>query len=145
MTTPTTMKQRIIPMLAYEDGPAAMDWLVAAFGFTERTRWLDETGRLSHGELEMDGQRIMLATPSPHYRGPRRHREECNLAAAWHAVPWVIDGVFVLVEDILAHFATAKAAGATMLSEIEAAGFGGSLYRVEDLEGHRWMFAQEDE
>ena len=31
----------VIPMIAYEDGPKAMDWLSSAFGFTERARMLD--------------------------------------------------------------------------------------------------------
>ena len=26
----------VVPMLTYADGPAAMDWLAGAFGFTER-------------------------------------------------------------------------------------------------------------
>ena len=30
--------QQIVPMLAYEDGPAALDWLTKAFGFREVTR-----------------------------------------------------------------------------------------------------------
>jgi len=30
--------QQIIPMLAYEDGVAAMDWLCKAFGFSEKKR-----------------------------------------------------------------------------------------------------------
>jgi PhnB protein len=37
------------PMIAYEDGPAAMDWLVRAFGFLEKLRMMHE-GRLAHGE-----------------------------------------------------------------------------------------------
>jgi uncharacterized glyoxalase superfamily protein PhnB len=138
-------EQRVIPMLAYEDGAAAMDWLIGAFGFRERARWLDDAGRLSHGELEIGGAVLMLATPSPDYRGPKRHRETCAQAAAWQSVPWVVDGVLVYVDDITAHYERAKAAGATMLCEVEKAGFGGWLYRVEDLEGHRWMFAQAGE
>jgi uncharacterized glyoxalase superfamily protein PhnB len=38
----------VIPMIAYEDGPKAMNWLASAFGFTERARMLDKDGRLSH-------------------------------------------------------------------------------------------------
>ncbi len=142
MVTTTEVRQRIIPMMSYEDGPAAMDWLAQAFGFTERTRWLDDSGRLSHGELELDGQLIMLATPSPNYRGPKEHRESCAETAAWHDVPYVIDGLLVYIADIRTHIERARAAGATILSEVEEAGFGGWLYRAEDPEGHRWMFAQ---
>ncbi len=42
----------VIPMVAYENGPAAMDWLARVFGFRERARMLGDDGRLSHGEME---------------------------------------------------------------------------------------------
>jgi len=129
----------VIPMLAYEHGPEAMDWLARAFGFRERARMLGENGRLSHGEMEAGDGMIMLATPSPHYHGPKRHREECEAAARWSEVQYIIDGVLVYVDDVDAHFARAKAAGATILSPVEQGGEG-KRYRAEDLEGHRWMF-----
>lgn len=128
-------------MLAYEDGAAALDWLARAFGFVERARMLDGTGRLSHGEMETGEGLIMLATPSPHYEAPRHHRETCETARRWSEVPWVIDGVLVYVDDVDAHIETARAAGATILSEVEE-GFPGRRYRAEDLEGHRWMFME---
>lgn len=137
----TLVQQRIVPMKAYENGPAAMDWLVNAFGFTERTRWVDDSGRLTHGELEIGGAVVMLAMPSTHYQGPKKHRESCEAAAAWHDVPWVIDGLLVYVDDIRSHFERAREAGATILSEPETTEFG-TRYRAEDLEGHRWMFVQ---
>src|SRR2546427_9969490 len=114
----------VIPMIAYEDGPIAMDWLARAFGFRERIRLLGEEGRLSHGEMEAGDGLIMLATPSPHYRGPKRHREECETAARWSEVPYIIDGVLVYVADVTAHFERAEAAGATILSPVEEGGEG---------------------
>ena len=63
-------------------------------------------------------------------------------AATWSAAPWVIDGVLAYVDDIVAHFERAKDAGASMLSGIESGPEGSRLYRVEDVEGHRWMFMQ---
>ena len=57
-----------------------------------------------------------------------------------YAVPWVVDGVWGQVDDVDAHRERAREAGATLLSEIEQ-GPDGRLYRVEDPEGHRWMFA----
>ena len=133
------MEQTVIPMLAYEDGPAAMDWLATAFGFRERDRRVTPEGRLEHGEMDTGGGVIMLATPSTHYHGPKKHREECDVARSWHDVPYIIDGVLVHVDDVGAHFERAKAAGATILSPVEG-GEGGRRYRAEDLEGHRWMF-----
>ena len=131
----------VTPMLAYENGPAAMDWLMRAFGFVERERWLDDAGRLSHGELGVgrDGV-VMLATPTPAYEGPAHHHAHCPEAAAWSEVPYVIDGVLVEVDDLDAHFERARTAGARILSEPQDAG-GFRQYRVEDLEGHRWMFS----
>jgi PhnB protein len=131
----------VIPMIAYENGPAAMDWLAAAFGFRERARLLGEEGRLSHGEMEVGKGMIMLATPSPHYHGPKRHREESDAARKWSEVPYIVDGVLVYVDDVDAHFERAKAAGATILSPVEQGGEG-KRYRAEDIEGHRWMFMQ---
>jgi PhnB protein len=131
----------VIPMIAYENGPAAMDWLARAFGFRERARMLGEGGRLSHGEMDAGQGVIMLATPSPHYHGPKHHREECGPAARWSEVPYIIDGVLVYVDDIDSHFERARAAGATILSPVEQGGEG-KRYRAEDVEGHRWMFMQ---
>jgi uncharacterized glyoxalase superfamily protein PhnB len=130
----------VIPMLAYENGPAAMDWLARAFGFRERDRRV-ENGRLTHGEMDTGGGVVMMATPSTHYHGPKRHREECATALAWHDVPFIIDGVLVYIDDVDAHFGRAKAAGATILSPVEASP-DGKRYRAEDIEGHRWMFVQ---
>jgi uncharacterized glyoxalase superfamily protein PhnB len=131
----------VIPMIAYENGPAAMDWLSRAFGFREKARMTAPDGRLSHGEMEAGDGLIMLATPSPHYRGPKRHREECESARRWSEVPYIIDGVLVYVADVAAHFERAKAAGANILSAPEE-GSEGKRYRAEDLEGHRWMFME---
>ena len=128
-------------MIAYEDGPSAMDWLSSAFGFKERVRMLDTSGRLSHGEMEAGQGVIMLATPTPEYQGPRRHRASCQAAQRWSTVPYIVDGVLVYVDDVNAHYEQAKQRGATIISEPEADTYG-RRYRAEDLEGHRWMFMQ---
>jgi uncharacterized glyoxalase superfamily protein PhnB len=111
----------VVPMIAYEDGNAAMDWLIEAFGFVEADRRISPEGRLSHGELEAGGGLIMLATPTPDYQGPKHHRETCDAARKWSRVPYIIDGVLVQVDDVEAHCERARAAGA---------------------EGHRWMFEE---
>jgi len=56
--------------------------------------------------------------------------------------PWVSDGLHVYVDDVAAHAERARRAGATILSDLEETPFGDRHYRVEDPEGHRWMFAQ---
>jgi uncharacterized glyoxalase superfamily protein PhnB len=131
-------------MISYEDGIAALEWLHRAFGFREKTRLTTSDGRLSHGEMVAGDGLIMLASPTPEYRSPKRHREMCEQARKWSTVPWIIDGVLVFVDDLSRHFARAKAAGATILSDIEK-GPPGRRYRAEDFEGHRWFFFEKNE
>jgi PhnB protein len=134
----------VVPMIAYEDGNAAMDWLIEAFGFVEADRRISPDGRLTHGELEVGDRIIMLATPTPDYQSPKHHRENCDLARKWSTVPYIIDGVLVQVDNVDEHCARARAAGALILSEPETTE-DGRRYRAEDLEGHRWMFEEIDE
>lgn len=97
---------------------------------------------MTHAELERDGAIVMLATPNADYQCPRRHRESCEQARRWQDNPWVVDGLFVVVDDVDAHHAQAAAAGATVIRPLEdSPGAGMRLYTAEDLEGHRWMFA----
>jgi uncharacterized glyoxalase superfamily protein PhnB len=131
----------VVPMLAYENGVAALEWLARAFGFHEEMRMTAPDGTLTHGEMETGDGVIMLGTPTPDYEGPRRHRERCERARLWSAVPWIIDGVLVHVEDANQHHQRAQREGATILSAPEA-GPGGRMYRAEDVEGHRWMFLE---
>lgn len=140
------MTQRIVPMIAYADAGAAIDWLTEAFGFRERAeqRHTDESGTVTHAELERDDAIVMLSTPTADYEGPRRHRETCEAARRWQDNPWVIDGLLVVVDDVDTHHARAVAAGATIIrpvADVDAIGM--SLYTAEDPEGHRWMFAQQ--
>ena len=157
MTKPATARKRrgtskkatltgpsVIPMLSYEDGIAALEWLANAFGFRETARFTGPDGRLSHGEMEAGEGSIMLASPTPDYHSPKHHRTVCEQARKWSTVPWIIDGVLVFVEDLDRHFKHAKTRGATILSDIEE-GFPGRRYRVEDLEGHRWFFFEKEQ
>ena len=98
----------VIPMISYEDGVGALEWLARAFGFRETTRLTASDGSLLHGEMRAGDGLIMLASPTPDYRGPKRHREACEQARRWSAVPWIIDGVLVFVERLKA---TSRAPG----------------------------------
>ena len=47
--------QPIVPMIAYEDADAAIDWLVQAFGFRELARIAGEDGRIGHADERLPG------------------------------------------------------------------------------------------
>ena len=56
----------IIPMLVYDDAPAAIEFLCRAFGFEEKFRFPMPDGRIGHAELTLDGQVVlMLASVYP--------------------------------------------------------------------------------
>lgn len=133
----------VIPMLSYEDGIGALEWLHRAFGFREVARYTEPNGRLSHGEMQAGEGLIMLASPTPDYQSPKHHRGVCEHARKWSTVPWIIDGVLVYVDDLERHLSRSKAAGATILSDIES-GPPGRRYRAEDFEGHRWFFFEKE-
>jgi uncharacterized glyoxalase superfamily protein PhnB len=130
----------VVPMIAYADGPSAMDWLADVFGFRECIRMMDGD-RLSHGEMETDFAKVMLASPSDAYEGPRQHSEHCDPARKWLSVPWIVDGVLVYVADLESYFDRTRERGSLILTAPES-DFPGPRYRAEDLEGHRWMFMQ---
>lgn len=134
----------IVPMIAYEDTAAALDWLARAFGFRERedSRYTEPDGTISHAEMELGSGVIMLATPTSDYQSPKHHAEVCEQARKWSAVPYIIDGLHVHVDDVDAHFRQARDAEAEILSEPEDQPYGERVYCVADFEGHRWMFAQ---
>jgi PhnB protein len=136
--------QTIIPMLAYEKGVAAIEWLCKAFGFIENkeSRFM-EGDRLTHAELKLNDGVIMLATPSEDYESINKHRQHCERMNKWLSVSYVVNGLLVYVDDVENHFKKAKANGAEILSEIEDGG-PGKRYRCADIEGQRWMFMEKE-
>jgi uncharacterized glyoxalase superfamily protein PhnB len=136
---------RVIPMLSYENCGEAAAWLVDTFGFSEHERYADDEGRVTHVTLSSGDGVVMLGWPSADYESPRHHAETCEAAARWLTTPYIVDGVFVSVDNVDAHCARARQAGARILAEPEDSEHGDRHYRVEDLEGHRWMFAQDIE
>jgi PhnB protein len=135
-------EQRVVPMLSYEDAGRAADWIVEAFGFEEIERYDDER-TVTHVTLKFGDGTVYLGNPGPDYLGPRRLAETCDAARRMLETPYVVDGVLVEVDDVDAHYERARSAGATILTELEDnPGIGQRQYRVEDIEGHRWMFVQ---
>jgi PhnB protein len=89
--------QNIIPMLAYENGITAVEWLVKAFDFQENEsmRMMDGE-RLTHAELKLNDNIIMLATPSPDYESINKHRNHCEQMNKWLSVPYVSTGYWCM-------------------------------------------------
>ena len=136
------MANAAIPMLSYEDVGRAADWLSEAFGFEQSDRFEDE-GVVTHVTLTLGKAMVFAGSPGAGYRNPRSLAAESEAIRTMLETPFVVDGVMVYVDDVDAHFERARATGARILSELEDnPGVGQRQYRAEDLEGHRWMFAQ---
>lgn len=131
----------VTPMLAYENASAAIDFLTEAFGFTEQFRLPYDDGRIGHAELTYGKGAVMLVDFGNGYQSPKTHAQTCAAARRWQDTPYIVNGVYVEVDDVYAHFERAKAAGATILSDVADEGHG-IIYRAADPEGQRWMFSQ---
>lgn len=114
MTNPT-----IVPYLSYENGPAAIEFLVDAFGFRLNVRADNDDGSVEHAELVYDDGVILLGTAE---------------------LPKGSPGVYVVVDDVDAHHAHAMNNGAKLIYPPEDTAWGTRRYRCQDLEGHEWTF-----
>ena len=123
-------RQRLVPMLQYDDAPAALAFLCEAFGFEERYRMPMPDGTIGHAELALGDDLVMLAT---------------TWAIAGFASPRDLPGVhgqlLCYVDDVDAHYARALRCGATVIAEPRDQEHGDRSYRAVDPEGHRWIFA----
>jgi uncharacterized glyoxalase superfamily protein PhnB len=120
---------RISPYLLYKDGAGAIEFLTRAFGFRERMRMPDEQGNVSHAELELDDGVVMLGQPGADFKTPRDLGRDTSL-------------VHVYVDDVDAHFAHAKEAGAEITRDPADQSYGDRNYAAKDPEGHDWFFSQ---
>ncbi|MEO8596640.1 MAG: VOC family protein [Candidatus Solibacter sp.] len=123
-------RQRIFPMLFYDDAPAAIDFLCTAFGFTERSRMAMADGTVGHAELLLHDSLLMLATTW----------KAAGLASP-KDLPAMPSQLYCEVDDVDAHYAVALAAGAIVIGEPQDQPYGMRSYRALDPEGHRWIFA----
>ena len=121
---------RVSPYLLYEDVAGALDWLTKAFGFKERMRMPEPDGRISHAEVELTADSvIMLGNPGPDYQNPKRLGHSTQFQ-------------YIYVDEIDKHYERAKGAGAKIIEAPTDQVYGDRRYAAEDPEGHQWWFAQ---
>ena len=113
----------VVPVLSYPVVRAAVAWLSGAFGFVERTR-IGESHR-AQMSIGVEGAVIVAGRrggePAPH------------------------DGMYLIgvrVEDVGAQFERARGHRARVLEPPTDREYGERDCTVEDVAGHRWVFAE---
>ena len=120
----------IFPALKYDDAPAAIEWLHRAFGFEKKFVVPGEGNTVVHAELRHGAGMIMMGSGGkPDPKNP------------WSSEPF---GIYVMVKEIDAHYARAKAAGAEIVRPIADTDYGAREYSVRDCDGHLWSFGTYD-
>jgi uncharacterized glyoxalase superfamily protein PhnB len=115
----------VIPELVYPDVRQAVDWLIEAFGFTERLR----IGESHRSQLNVGDGGAVIAMDVRHDQRPPRPGE-------------VTHAVLVRVDDAKAHCENARAHGARIVMEPQDFEYGERQYTAEDPAGHRWTFTE---
>ena len=120
----------IFPFLRYKDAPGAIEWLARAFGFEKTFVAPGPDGTIAHAEMSFGPGTIMLGTVKDDALGMKSPRD----------LSGVNQGIYVTVDDVDAHYARAKAAGAEVVFELQGTDYGSREYTARDLEGHLWSF-----
>lgn len=137
MTSPAAKtRATIIPALRYRDAPAAIEWLCDAFGFEKHLVVPGEDGSIVHAQLGFGDGMVMLGSSRDDVFG--------QLIKTPSEAGGCTQAPYVVVADIDAHYQKAKAAGATIVAELERWDHGGSGYTCRDLEGNVWTFGSYD-
>jgi uncharacterized glyoxalase superfamily protein PhnB len=125
-----TLEARMYPVLTYRDADAAIDFLERAFGLTAGELSRGPDGRVVHAELRLGTGLLMLGERAPDAPGP-------TPGGVWGAAD---HGVYAVVDDVDAHAARAREAGADVFREPADTPYGSREYSARDVEGHLWSF-----
>jgi uncharacterized glyoxalase superfamily protein PhnB len=137
-----SVKPAIIPCLRYDNAPAAIDFLCAAFGFERHAVHVDESDPsiVVHAQLTDRGNMIMLSSVG-------RSDSEWAAKAGMTTVARAggnTQAPYIVLDDVDAHAARARAAGAEIIAEPEDQPYGGRVYSCRDPEGYVWSFGSYD-
>jgi uncharacterized glyoxalase superfamily protein PhnB len=132
-------RSTVIPALRYRNALAAIDWLIAAFGFEKHAVYLaPDNTTVMHAQLTFGNGMIMLGSVD---NGTESSQ---NIAQPDEIGLRETQGIYLIVTDADQVHATAKAAGAEMVLDIRDMDYGGRAFTCRDLEGHLWSIGTYD-
>jgi len=116
----------LLPHLTYTDLAKAIHWLTSTFGFVEHYRYGDP---VQGAQLHLGNAFIMVNSARPGRSSPAALGSETQ-------------SLTIFIDDVEAHYAQARAAGASIVEELHETAYGELQYGVEDLERHHWLFSR---
>jgi len=122
----------VIPGLRYRNALAAIDWLTRAFGFTRHAVYMGPNDTVMHAQLTLGGGMLMLGSVDNDSEYSKLLVQPDEIGLRETQAPCLV------VADADAVYATAKAAGATIVMDIADMPYGGRAFACRDLEGHLW-------
>ncbi|QSA97899.1 VOC family protein [Methylococcus sp. EFPC2] len=132
-------KATVIPCLRYRDVPAAITWLCSAFGFEKQAVHTNADGSIAHAQLTFGNGMVMLGLArETEGEWGRLIRQPDEIGNAETQTPYVV------VTDVDALYARARATGAGIVVDIEDRDYGGRDFTCRDPEGHLWVFGNYD-
>jgi uncharacterized glyoxalase superfamily protein PhnB len=144
MNPPPKGWPRISSALFYDDGARAIDFLCRAFGFEVVVKIEGEDGRIEHSELAF-GEGLIMVGQTGGKAEDGRDRSHCMSPRAVRGGN--TQALCVVVDDVEAHCARARAAGASISVAPATSDYGAEYpvfrsYEAVDPEGHHWWFMQ---
>ena len=116
----------VVPWRTYDDAHGAIAFLESAFGAERHVFETADDGSVAHAELRFGNGIVMVGSAKP------------DLPATRGAgAPG--EGIYVVVDDIDAHYERARDAGAEIVSELRDLGYSRE-YSASDPEDNRWHF-----
>jgi uncharacterized glyoxalase superfamily protein PhnB len=136
MTDMTTLakncKSTVIPGLRYRNALAMIEWLCRAFGFEKQAVFAGADGVVMHSQLTFGNGMIMVGSVNNGTPSSKLLKQPDEIGGAETQTPYLV------VSDIDAIYASARAAGARMVIDLEEKDHGGRAFSCSDPEGHVW-------
>jgi len=121
----------IMPTLRYRDAPAAIGWFCQVLGFERHAVYPGPDNSIGHAELTLGEGMIMLGS----YKDDAYAHRFKSPADAGNVET---RSAYVIVPDVDAVYGRAKAAGGSILRELQTTDYGSREFTVMDPEGHSW-------
>jgi len=120
---------RFTPYLLYRDVARALKFLSRAYGFKPAGDLMkDDDGVVQHASMMFGEGLVMMGCPGKKYKNPKK-------------LGHVTQSIYVMVDNVDAHYKKAKKAGARILEKPSDMFYGHRRYGAADPEGHEWYFA----